>query len=265
MKSRFIALMLAGISVAVLVACGGDKNSSDAGSSASRTSSNASSLNVGQVTSNLAELKSFRFDAHLKLDLGDFDLSSLGEDEDEFGAAFGALFMGLLNDVSIEGAVVAPDQAQFKVNLGGQVVEFIQIGQKAWIKQGSTWLETSASNELTMGLGSSPMDLASQFLPQQVLSGAKTSKERVNGVDTTHYAFDKAALEEVARSLGESTTGAEDLTKANLDIWLTEQNVPAKLAVDVQGKDESGQQMGIQLTLNVKDINSSSITIKPPV
>jgi hypothetical protein len=56
----------------------------------------------------------------------------------------------------------------------------------------------------------------------------------------------------------------QDLTRANLDLWLSRDNIPVKLLMDFAGKDENGAAMSFKLELNITDINDSSVQIRPP-
>ena len=254
MKLRPFLALAAGLAVAFVIACGGDKDSSAPGAL-------AGPLDLATTADKLLELRSFRFDMTLKLDIP--AASSSNADDDALGAAFAGALLGVLGDIKAEGAYVAPDQMEVKMSMAGQEMGMVQIGKDAWVKFGPTWQKTTAA---TSGLDfSSPTDLITDFLPQQALAGAKTSQETVNGVRTTRYSFDKKALEKLAAEMGESATGLQELTDAKLDVWLTADNIPVKILMDFAGKDESGQKMSMKLELNVRDLNSDSVKIKAPI
>jgi hypothetical protein len=200
----------------------------------------------------------------MKLDLGSLDMDSLGSDssEDALGEAFAAAMLGILGDIRAEGAFVAPDQMDVRMTFAGQQMGYVQIGNRAWTNEGTGWESTTATQGL--GFGESPADLFAEFLPQEVLRGAKTSSENVNGVRATRYSFDKKSLEQIADELGESAD-LEDVTEANLDIWLTDGEIPVKVTMKMAGKDESGQGLSMNLEVNVRDINRNSIQIKAPI
>ncbi|HWC31123.1 MAG TPA: hypothetical protein VG845_13670 [Dehalococcoidia bacterium] len=251
-----LAAVLIGLSV---IACGGDKDSDSAGSSGSG-SSVSSELDLSNAANELMELRSFRFDMALKLD---FDLGSMSEEDDEFGAEFAAAFLALLSDVRMEGAYVAPDTFDIKMKLAGEEVHMIQIGDRAWINEGSGWTETDP--ETGLGFLGDPSELAFEMLPQEILRNAKTSKDKVNGQDTTHYSFDKQALEAIVSDLGEDMAELAKLESAKLDAWVTEDNIPVKVALDVKGQDEDGAKMAISMDFNVTDLNSDKIKIEAPI
>ncbi len=269
-KPRNLLLALAGLLLSVVIACGGSSDKSadkkDSGAKSGGGSSNGQVLDLSKSSAKLLDLRSFRFDLVMKLDLGSQGLptgsSSSGDRADALGSAFAAALLGVLGDIKADGSFIKPDQMDIKLKLGGQDINYIQIGQKAWVKFAGSWQTTSPDS--SMGLGSSPTDLFGEFLPQEALKGAKTSKETVNGVSTTHYAFDKAALAKLSE-FQDATNEFKDLTSANLDAWLSDEGLPVKLSMNLAGKDASGQKMGISLEMNVRDINSNSIQIKAPI
>jgi hypothetical protein len=268
-KKRLLFAPLAGLSIALLVACGGDKkdsndSSSSGGSSNSSrqasTGSSTQSLDLSKSGTKLADLKSFRFDLSMKLNLGSLGSgasSSNPSTEDAFGAAMIGALLGGLGDIKAEGAFVSPDKSDVKLRLAGQEIAMVQVGDKAWVKFGNTWQATDAGDSL---LGSSsPADMFKEFLPNEVLKGAKTKKETVNGVKTTRYSFDKKALE----ALGEEAD-LKEVSQADLDIWVNDDNVPVKVTMSMAGKDEKGQKVSVELQMNIKDINGN-ISIKAPI
>jgi hypothetical protein len=245
------------------LACGGKDSNEAASNASSGDGSNSVALvNFSESAAKLMELKSFRFDFSMKLDLGSLGLSTGSGTADAMGEAFAAAMLGILGDIKAEGAYVSPDQMDVRLSMAGQQLGFVQTGDRAWVNEGSGWTATSPT--AGFGIGESPADLFSDFLPQEILRGAKTSSETVNGVKATRYSFDKTALEQVAKDLGESAD-LEDVMEANLDVWLTDGNVPVKITMKMAGKDGSGQGMTMNLEVNVRDINSNSIQIKSPI
>ena len=56
----------------------------------------------------------------------------------------------------------------------------------------------------------------------------------------------------------------QDLTKANLDAWLTTEDIPVKVVMDSAGQNPTGEPVTLFLEMNIKDVNSSSVSIKAP-
>jgi len=263
---RFPAILLAvaGLTMALAVACGGksstDSKTNESGSPASsgRDAAGASGVDLSKAVSAVDDLQSFRFEIAMKLDIS----STSGSGEDAFAGAL----LGALGDIKIKGAYVRPDQTEVTMTMFGQEMSYVQIGSKAWEKTGGSWEATTASDS---GFDfSSPTEMFSDLLPTDIdaLKGAKTSKEKVNGVNTTHYAFDKKSIEKLLAEVPDAS-GADfkDISEANLDVWLTDEGIPVRLQMVLNGKDAQGQKMGVRLEMNITDINSSSIKIKPPI
>jgi len=252
-KPRWLLAPAAGLALVLAIACGGDKSASGGG-----TISNER-IDLQSVAYKIETLQSFRFDFRMKLDVELPDSS--GEGDDPMGDAFAAALLGLLGDIKAEGAFVGPDSVQTKMTVAGQQIETIQIGDRAWIKEDGEWRETEADVDM---FSQSPTDLLGTFLPEEVLQGAKVSKETVNGVKATRYSFDKESLTALAQSLGESTAEFDELKKADLDLWLSEDGgIPVKMVLAMAGESD-GQPLAIEMEMNIRDINSKSIKIEAP-
>jgi hypothetical protein len=256
---KLILLPLAVLALALLVACSGGKKDDTAIQPGGGGVASGQTLDLAKSTAKLTELRSFSFDLKLKLDLGNA-LGDMGTGGDDFGAAL-STFLNMLSDVKAEGAFVAPGDADVKLTYGGEEAHFVKVGNRAWSYENGKWTETAVDDTPFTG---TPLDMAKDFLPQEVLKVAKTSSETVNGVKTTRYSFDKAALESIAAQLGQATGGSEQLKSASLDIWITEDGIPVKIVLKAKASDDSGADVGIELEMNVNDINTD-ITIKPPV
>jgi len=271
MSPRLFLIPVAALAVAALVACGGDKkkdnksasNTGGGTSSSQQASSGASTgtVDLNKSFSKVSDLKSFRYDVKLKLDLGSAGSASGSSGGNDL---FGAALFGFLSDIKAEGAYVAPDKSDVKLHAGPMELAFVQIGDKSWVKFGNNWTAGDSKDSGLGGIPSSPADLFKDLGSSNKLSGAKTSKETVNGVKTTRYSFDKKALESLTKELGQSTGELKDIDKANLDLWLNEDEVPVKISMVFSGKDEKGQKVSMDLEMNIKDINSN-IQIKAPI
>ncbi len=266
---RVFSAVLAILVVSLAVACSGGKKDSQPATTGSTSgpsqnaSTNGSSgstgggqtLDLSKASSAMQQLQSYRFDLSMNMDFG---TAASGDAGDTLGSAL----LGALGNIKAKGAFVNPDQVDMTMSLLGQDMAYIQIGQQAWVKAGGQWEATSPDNS---GLGS-PSDLFKDFVPSDVIKYSKTSRESVNGQKATHYSFDKNALQQLAQELGTDTgTGSiTDLSKANLDMWVTDENIPVKMLMDMAGTDSSGQKMSLHMEMNITDINSK-ITIKPPI
>jgi len=267
-KLSWLILPLAATAMALALACGGDKDAASSGGEDTSSSkgapggsgaATARELDLNRAFTALQELRSFRFDLKMKMDFGDA-LAGLQDDESGIAAAFLALF----SDIDVEGAYVAPDSLEVKMRFAGRDMRFVQIGSEAWINDGSGWTAAGAGGSLDI-LSGSPADLATEFLPSEVLKVAKTSSETVNGVKTTKYSFDKESLKQVAEKLGQDTGSVDQVDEMQLNVWLTEDNLPVKFALAAKGTDEQGNKISIEMEMNIRDLNSNSIKIARPV
>jgi hypothetical protein len=258
-KLRWILAPLAAGLLALTAACGGDDDtnnqSNDGGTTSGSGAAVSQELNLAQAATQLAELRSFRFDLSFSLDL---DLEGLGDvetdDDDEFGADFAAAFLALFSDISMQGAYVAPDSFDMQMSIAGESVHYVQIGTEAWVDDGSGWMVTEPDGG-DLSLFGDPTSFATDFLPDEVLQNAKITDDEVDGVPAKRYHFDKDSLQAVASDLGENTADFADIDEMQLDVWLIEGNIPAKFEIKVSGTDPDGLEMGLQAKFEISDIN----------
>jgi hypothetical protein len=246
--------------LAFSVACGGDDDKDNGGASATGPSGSGAAtsqvLDLTKAAETLLDVKSFRFDVSLKIDAGQPSNSN-----DAFGAALLALF----GNIKADGAFLAPDSYQVKMQVFGQTIEYIKVGNEAFVNDGSGWAKADPDSDFSdFGLfsGSSPTDFAFDFLPAEVLRGAKTKSETVNGVTATRYSFDKAALADIATELGESAAELDEIDQLALDVWLTDDNIPVKVTMKMNGEYE-GSKMSVDMEFNVRDLNKDIKIEKP--
>ena len=268
-KLRWIFAPFAAGLIALAVACGGgdgDNISQSDGAAAASGSGGGMSreLNLSQAATQLLELRSFRFDLSFKLDI---DLAGLSdsaapEDGDLFGAAFAAAFLALFSDISMQGAYVAPDSFDMQLSLAGENVRYVQIGNEAWIDEGSGWVTTEPDGGDLSFLGD-PTTFATDFLPDAVLQNAQVSEEEVGSRPATRYHFDKASLEAVVPDLGEDTADFAEIDEMELDIWLIDGNIPVKFQIKVSGADQDGLEMALEASFEITDINADIDIVRP--
>lgn len=260
-KLRWLLAPVAVGLLSLVVACGGkdDNAASNKDSGGGGTGGSVSKeLDLSNAATVLMELRSFRFDLGLKLD---FDASATSEDN-ALGADFANAFLELFKDIKMEGVYLAPDSFDITIELAGEKVHMIQIGDDAWIDKGDGWEATSLGADVGF---LNPSDLAFDLIPQEVLKNAKTKQEKVNGLDTTHYSFDKASLEAVARDMGQATVDFQEIDAAKLDVWLLNGDIPVKMALSMKGKADDGSNVAIDLEFTISDLNSDKIKIERPI
>jgi hypothetical protein len=189
------------------------------------------------------------------------------QSEEPLGDFLGAL-SGLMGDMKMEGAVIAPDRSSMEMTVGGhEFGSFVQIGSKSWMKVAglTDWTEEPASSDSDFLF--SPMDFCETAEEDisSALSGLEGKKETVNGIETAHYHLDKADLTLLQDLLG----GTEDLGKLpeefNMDVWLAEDgDWPVRMSFKASGQDDNGQPLSFDIFIEFKDFNDSSIKIEPP-
>lgn len=259
--SRALLCVLLPATLALVLACGGKettpKPAAPAGSSTgSMANPPAGVLDLTSSAKNLQNISSFRFDLSMKVEMG----PPVAGGSNSPDAAFATAFLGLLGNLAATGSYVAPDQAEVTLTFFGQEMSYVQIGSKAWEKTGSSWKATVAGNDFAF----TPTDIFDQWIPAQVLKGGRVTLETVNGVSATRYSFDKDAMEKFAHEFGDGTN-FQDLSEGSLDLWVTDDDLPVKLSLNVTGKDADGQETTIKVEMNIRDLNDASIKIKAPV
>ena len=211
-----------------------------------------------------SDIKSFRFEMTMKANLPSTPEAGTPAPDEPLGDFLGAL-SGLMGDMKMEGAVIAPDRSSMEMTVGGhEFGSFVQIGSQQWMKVAglTDWTEAPASDE--SGLLFSPMDFcetAEEDL-SSALAGLEGDKETVNGIETVHYHLDQADLTFFQDFLG----GAEDLpNEFNMDVWMAEDgDWPVRMSFEASGEDDEGQPLSFEIFIEFKDFNDSGITIEPP-
>jgi len=261
-------------------ASGGTSGGTSGGSGSSSSAATAAPTSVAQAQATQApantsraldldcgkDLKAFRFDGRLALQAPGTGGAANSSDPT-------ALVSSLLGDVKFSGAYVAPDRTSFKFEggkdslLGGQAIEFIQIGTTSYTRFGATGWQSST------GTGG-PMDFTENLDPRQLCTSLKggltgdapSRKEKVNGVDAVRYDYDRKTLEKLSKDnpgpFGEFT-GGEIPENFKMNIWVSEkEKFPVKMLVSGSGTDQ-GQKYSLELEFNVTDLNGN-VKIDPP-
>jgi len=146
----------------------------------------------------------------------------------------------------------------------GMEIKTISIGEESWTDDGNGWEADSGGGTFSMPFDfSTPLDLAFDLLPVEELAGAKTSRETVNGFETTRYSFDRDSLE----ALTGETAGIGDLDELDtltLDLWLTNEGLPVRMKIEVAGESE-GSDIAFDFEFNITDFNDPGISIERPI
>jgi len=214
-----------------------------------------------------SDIKSFRFSMTMKANLPSTPTATESAGGEPLGDFLGSL-TGLMGDMKMEGAVISPDRSSMDLTVGGhEFGSFIQIGSQSWMKVAglTDWTEEPASEGSESIF--SPMDFcetAEEDL-SSALSGLEGENETVNGIETAHYHLDSADLTLLEDLLG----GTEDLSQLpdefNMDVWLAEDgDWPVRMSLSASGKNDNGEPLSFDISIEFKDFNDSGIKIEPP-
>ena len=235
------------------------------GSPSATTSSGSSAQEVGCEFP--SDIESFRFTMTMKANLPSTpEAPTESAGEEPLGDFLGAL-SGLMGDMKMEGAVIAPDRSSMEMTIGGhEFGSFIQIGSQSWMKvSGLTdWTEEPASDS---GFLFSPMDFCETAEDDisSALSGLEGENESVNGIEAVHYHIDTADLTLLQNFLGSTEDLGELPDEFNMDVWLAEDgDWPVRMSFEASGEDDEGQALSFEILIEFKDFNDSSIKIEPP-
>jgi hypothetical protein len=171
--------------------------------------------------------------------------------------------------MDLEGAYVAPDrtQAHVSASLGDLKLEeeSISVGGQTWLKTGDNWVEGEPQFQLS---DLSPASLLEGLGPDQ-LRLLKPEKETVNGVDSLRYSIDRADVETL-QSLGALLGQNGDLENLpeefSVDLWLAEDGGwPVRLTMTASGTMNGSEEMSLDFSMDITDVNDPDISIEPPV
>jgi hypothetical protein len=288
-RIRALPLLLIAAATMLLVACGGDDATAEKKSSEATAAPTAALGQAGATTGTSAapgaaqtqttpapanasrslevdcgdQLKAFRFTARLAMKSPDSGSNNTGS------TVFASPLFG---DLKLSGAFVAPDRTSLKLEggqdslLGGQAIEFIQIGDTSYTKIGNTgWQSASgAGNALDLTEGLDPRQLC-KSVEDSLRADVPSRKEKVNGVDAIRYDYDRKALEKLSEdsSFFGDLTGGELPENFKMNIWVSEkEKFPVRMVVSASGTAE-GQKYSMEMEFNVTDLNGN-VKIDPP-
>jgi len=249
MRTPVQALAVGALSLSILLsACGGGGDQTAKEAAATPTPGRQAI-----PIASLAELKSFRYSITMHIEIPGL--------EDELLPGFAAL----LSDVEIRGASVAPDKSEMQMTLGesGQVMGAVVIGERTWFSSGEEWTETpNGAPDVSL---LSPEKVSGSVIDEEVFAGAEPTKEKMNGVDALHYTANQSGLGSLRELLGVAEPENDVPVETKMDLWLTEDGgYPVRMVIDAGGTDTEGEEVSVQLEMNVTDLNDPGIEIEPP-
>ncbi len=211
----------------------------------------------------IADIKSYRYSISLKLQSPALGEAGKGTPADPLGA-FAQALTALFSDMEMEGAYVAPDRSLAILRFQDEEMELRSIGDKSWVRIGTTWQEQASAKPGTLLTPRTICeDIVKDLAPS--LKGLGSRRERVNGIETDHYRLDEADLKRLPDLLG-SRPESPLPQRFAVDMWLARDGLwPVRLRIGASDTDETGQPLGLELSMEFRDINDPAIEIDPPM
>ncbi len=180
-------------------------------------------------------------------------------------AGSGGGMINALGDITFAGDVVAPDRSRTKLDVSGQSFEVITIGADSWTRFGAVpWTKSS---DAPPELGFTPDSICRASLTNLNDPGNRPTEERLNGVDTLRYEFDREAIAQGGGLFGGNDGGAflrglPDNTR--MMVWVTpKERWPLKVTINGRQKTAS-EETFVAIEFTLTDLNKSDIKVTPP-
>jgi hypothetical protein len=273
-KRRVFALAAGAMLVALLAACGGDKNNDKSATSTpssadtsgapaatpatSATATGSGSAPGGSASAGLSNLNSYKYSLKMSGNggpVGDITEGLAGLGADSADAV-----------LEVTGSYIKPDKAQTSIKVAGFETSTTVIGNQQWNTFGG---QTQGPNPATASDLADANFLMGFWQGDDLSSNIKdfkcSGKENVNGVSAQKCSADKATLDKMAKDDPEFLQGinATSLSDAQIDIWLADAGYPVRMRMDVSGKDTANKDFNFKVEMDVTDINGS-FQIAPP-
>lgn len=161
------------------------------------------------------------------------------------------------------GSFQGPDRFQIEVETPTEedvgTVALIILGDQIWVNVGSGWVMADFPNAFP------PLGVCQSILSSVDFSGLDFSPQTANGQETRHVTIDEAQLDTAAVLFGSESDMGRLLAVFELEVWLAEDGGwPARLVAKSTGTYPSGRQLSMEISLEIKDIDASDISIEPP-
>ena len=176
------------------------------------------------------------------------------------------------DSVAIKGSAKAPDSIAVDFYLAGSdtpVSSVIIIGEKAWMKNtvSGQWEEADIANAESQVSGVLPKDFWGTFPMDEIVGvSADLGDETVNGAQARHYQIANASpdtLAKVAQIFGsvDETSQPEEFS---LDLWRAVGGWPLKAMISAT-YPAGAEISSATISWEVSDVNSSAVSIEPPL
>ena len=164
-------------------------------------------------------------------------------------------------DYNLDAAYVAPDSFEASLDFGGAKSSIIAIGSRRWTKSDGNWRESDLAS-----IDYQPLPICRAVIPNLGLAAAEPQPEKVGKASALRYAFPRTASgAALAGIFGPGSDTASLITEAAIDLWLAEKGGwPLRLEIRGSGRYPNGRELRLELWLELRDVNSGGIEVKPP-
>ncbi|MBI1885701.1 MAG: hypothetical protein HYS09_05240 [Chloroflexi bacterium] len=162
-----------------------------------------------------------------------------------------------------DGSFVAPDGYLINVESPSEEkagsLQLLYLGDQALANYGTGWVTGQVPNAFP------PMHVCESLVGGLDVKGMPYLEEEVNGEKTLHYTIRGAKLQAATRLFGPQSDMGRLLKRYDVETWLAEDGGwPVKTVARSEAAYPSGRKLRMELTLEIKDINSSDIKIELP-
>ena len=136
-------------------------------------------------------------------------------------------------------------------------IEEIFIGDQAWVNLGQ-WTESEVPNVYR------PTAVCETILSALDLTGISGNQETIDGESVTHFRLDTAELDAAATLFGPGSDQGRLVKTLAVDVWLAEEGWPVRIEARGEGSYPSGRVIRLELSQEIRDVDSDDIDIRPP-
>jgi len=136
-------------------------------------------------------------------------------------------------------------------------IEEIFIGDQAWVNLGQ-WTESAVPNVYA------PTAVCESILPALDLTGISGKQETIDGESVTHFRRENAQLDTVSTLFGPGSDQGRLVKTLAVDVWLAEEGWPVRIEARGEGSYPSGRVIRLELSQEIRDVDSDDIDIRPP-
>jgi hypothetical protein len=184
---------------------------------------------------------------------------------------------------TIDGEYLAPDSHAFSqaYQLAGLEAsnDVVIIGDDAWEREGDGDWETTDRDAINVDLTSADPDFFTDADFAEDIAVFDSEPDEVGGRQARRYSFDREQLAQVGELLGEDffeEGSPEGIQEFEFTVWVDDETdallraeIDATATAEALGETglaiQPGQVVHVTLTLELRDVNDTSIVIEPPI